>query len=179
MDPPSPAAAELQELAEKYRTLAGLRQQRDAGAQATRATLADLAARFPGCLRELDTLGAPEIARRAGAAGDAAAGGPREPWMAWIWAYHRLMRAALATKRALGRGRPRPQEVTVLAAQARTLTGLPLDESFVLSVAAPPQRRLGVAVMRLLGQLYGQPPTLISDALFPTRRPSPYTLEER
>jgi hypothetical protein len=179
MDPPSLAAAELQELGEKYRTLAGLRDQRDGGAQASRGTLRDLAARYPGCLRELDTLGAKEIARRAGAAGAAAAGGPREPWMAWIWTYHRLMRAALATKRALGRGRPRPQQLPALAEQARALAGLPLDDAFVLAVVAPPQRRLGVAVLRLLGELYGQPPALIADALFPARRAAPYTLEER
>jgi hypothetical protein len=179
MDPPSPAAADLLDLADKYAALARLRGQRDGGdVQADRAMLRGLAARYPGCLRELDTLGAQEITRRARAAQEAGAGGPREPWMAWIWTYHRLMAAALATKRAIGRGRPRPEELPTLAARAREVSGLPLDDAFVQEVATPPQRRLGVAVLRLLGALFGQPPTLVAQTLFPARRPAPYTLEE-
>src|SRR3954470_17992695 len=176
MEPPSPAAAELLELAEKYRTLAGLRAQKDGTpAQAGRATLQALAARHPGCLRELDTLGAPEIERRARAARAAAAGGPREPWMAWIWAYHRLMRATLATKQALGRDRSGAGPE--LAAEAERIAGFPLDAAFVQAVAAPPQRRLAVLVLERLGQLFGAPPATIADTLSPRRRPAPYTLE--
>jgi hypothetical protein len=179
MDPPSPAAADLLDLAEKYGALARLRAQRDGdGAQADRATLRGLAARYPGCLRELDTLGPGEISRRARAAQEAAAGGPREPWMAWVWSYHRLMGAALATKRAIGRGGPRREELPALVARAAEVAGLPLGEAFVLAVATPPQRRLGVAILRLLGELFARPPAEISGALFPARRPSPYTLEE-
>jgi hypothetical protein len=179
MDPPSPAAADLLDLAEKYAALARLRGQRDGGdGQADRTTLRGLAARYPGCLRELDTLGAEEITRRARAAREAGAGGTREPWMAWIWTYHRLMAAALATKRAIGRGRPRPEELATLAARAREVSGLALDEAFVQEVAAPPQRRLGVAVLRLLGTLFAEAPTVIAQVLFPARRPAPYTLEE-
>jgi len=180
MDPPSPAAADLLDLGEKYATLARMRGQRDTGAgQADRATLRGLAARYPGCLRELDTLGAAEISRRARAASEAGGGGAREPWMAWIWAYHRLMGAALQTKRAIGRGRLRPEELPALVARAREVSGLALDDAFVRAVAAPSQRRLGVVVMRLLGELFAEAPTLIAETLFPARRPPPYTLEER
>ena len=179
MDPPSPAAADLLDLAEKYATLARLRGQRDTGdTQADRATLRGLAARYPGCLRELDTLGPAEIARRARAAQDAGGGGAREPWMAWIWTYHRLMGAALQTKRAIGRGGLRAEELPALAARAREVSGLPLDDAFVHAVAAPPQRRLGVVVLRLLGELFAQAPTVIAETLFPARRPPPYLLEE-
>jgi hypothetical protein len=179
MDPPSPAAADLRELAEKYRALAGLRAQKDGSpAQAGRATLQALAARHPGCLRELDTLGGPELERRASAAAAAAAGASLEPWMAWVWAYHRLMRATLDTKRALGRGRPHPDRLPALIAEAERIAGFPLGAGFVEAVAAPPQRRLGVVVLQLLGQLFGHPPALIADSLFPRRRPAPYTLEE-
>jgi hypothetical protein len=86
-------------LARKYGALAELRARRDeGGAPATRGELRSLAAEFPGCLRELDTLGADELAHRAVATAAAAAGAVREPWMAWIAAYHALMRDALAAR---------------------------------------------------------------------------------
>jgi hypothetical protein len=179
MDPPSPAAAELRELADKYRALAQLRGRRDGGgAPAGAPTLRALAAKHPGCLRELDTLGLGELERRACAADAAAEGGAREPWMAWIWAYHRLMRAALATKRALGGAPPPPDRMTALAAEAQRLAGFALEARFVTEVAAPPQGRLAVLVLRRLGDLFAQPPRTIADTLFPPRRPPPYTLEE-
>src|SRR5262245_17613048 len=91
----------LATLARKYGTLVGLRGRRDGGGPpATRDELRALAAEFPGCLRELDTLGPGELARRAAAATAAAAGGPREPWMDWIADYHALMADALAARAA-------------------------------------------------------------------------------
>jgi hypothetical protein len=98
--------------------------------------------------------------------------------MAWIWAYHRLMRATLATRRALGRGPLRPEQVAPLAAEAERIAGFPLDGGFVPAVAAPPQGRLGVAVLERLGRLYAEAPAVIAGALFPRRRPAPYTLED-
>jgi len=95
----SSAALTLEALADKYRALLALRGRRDTGgAPATRDELRALAARFPGCLRELDTLGADELARRATAAAAAAGGGAREPWMDWIAAYHALMSDALGAR---------------------------------------------------------------------------------
>jgi hypothetical protein len=86
-------------LVRKYGALAKLRARRDeGGAPATRGELRSLAGEFPGCLRELDTLGPDELARRAVAVAAAAAGAIREPWMAWIAAYHALMRDALAAR---------------------------------------------------------------------------------
>jgi hypothetical protein len=180
MSAPCPDATALAALAEKYRTLAGLRAHRDGPAPTVdRATLRALADRHPGCLRELDTLGQAELERRALAADEAARGGAREPWMDWVWAYHRLMRAALATKRALGRDRPDPARARTLAEAAARIAGWPLDEGFVQTVAAPPQGRLSVTVLRLLAGLFAVPPAAIATALFPRRRPSPYTLEEQ
>lgn len=89
----------LDALARKYRALEALRVRRDEGrAPATRDELRVLAGEFPGCLRELDTLGREELSRRASAAAAASAGGPREPWMAWIAAYHALMSEALGAR---------------------------------------------------------------------------------
>ena len=59
----------LDAMARKYRALVALRARRDGGgAAATRDELRALAAEFPGCLRELDTLGPEELGRRAAAA---------------------------------------------------------------------------------------------------------------
>jgi hypothetical protein len=89
----------LAALARKYEALVALRARRDGGgAAATRDELRTLAAEFPGCLRELDTLGSEELARRATAVAGAAAGGVREPWMDWIAAYHTAMTDALAAR---------------------------------------------------------------------------------
>ena len=59
-------AAALRALARKYERLASWRARRDGGGPAaTRDELRALAAEFPGCLRELDPLGAAELGRRA------------------------------------------------------------------------------------------------------------------
>jgi len=93
---PTLPRARLEALARKYAALVALRSRRDGdGPAATRVELRALAAEFPGALRELDTLGAPELARRADACTASLAGGIQEPWMAWIDAFHTLMRGAL------------------------------------------------------------------------------------
>jgi hypothetical protein len=181
----TPDAAGLLELAEKYRALAALRARRDAAqggsgsadeptAAQTRAILRGLAERYPGCLRELDTLGAAEIERRAAMAAAAASGGPREPWMAWVWAFHQLMRATLVLRRA-----PIPSDPTARAqvlGETERLAGFALDDDFLSEVARPPQRRLAVVVFRRLSRLFAVPAAEIAETLFPTRRPSPYSL---
>jgi hypothetical protein len=149
-----PSGALAGALARKYRALVALRARRDGGgAAATRDELRALAAEFPGCLRELDTLGPAELERRAAACTAADAGGgrvpPDEPWMAWIAAYHALMRDALA-ERAGGR------------------------QSRGSSTESP--GRLNVVVLRELGARFGVPPATIAATLFPVRRPSPYRL---
>jgi hypothetical protein len=99
----------LDGLARKYRALVALRARRDGGGPpATRGELRRLAGEFPGCLRELDTLGAEELARRAAATAAAAAGGAREPWMDWIASYHALMGEELAA-RARGKTAAAPE----------------------------------------------------------------------
>jgi hypothetical protein len=151
---------ELRALARKYRALVALRARRDGGegGREVTAQLRALAGEFPGCLRELDTLGAEELSRRAQAVERAAAenGGRPEDWMAWIWDYHRLMRAALALRRG-----QRPAEA---------------DAAFAAEVTTPPEGRLGIVVLRRLAATHGRPAPEIAAALFPLRRPSPYQL---
>jgi len=150
----------LDALARKYQALVALRARRDGGgAPATRDELRALAGEFPGCLRELDTLGPEELARRAAALAAAAAGGPREPWMDWIAAYHALMNEALAARSGDA---------------ARAVAGDGGD--FAAAALSPPEGRLNVMVLRALGARFGVEPATIAATLFPLRRPSPYAL---
>ena len=139
----SPGADELHALARKYRTLVALRARRDQPQPArpdeppplserTPAAVLRSLARVPGCLRELDTLGPAELARRAARVAEAAtAGAATEPWMSSMARYHSLMRAALAIRRAGG------SAVEDASDRAR------VDAAFVADVMAPPDGRLG------------------------------------
>ena len=149
----------LDAIARKYRALVALRARRDGGgAPATRDELRALATEFPGCLRELDTLGPGELGRRAAAAAAAAAGGAREPWMEWIVGYHALMSEALAVR-------------------AQGATGVAADgDALAAAALAPPEGRLNVMVLRELGARFGVAAATIAETLFPLRRPSPYQL---
>jgi hypothetical protein len=139
-------------LARKYAALAGLRLRRDGdGPPATRGELRALAAEFPGCLRELDTLGADELARRATATAAAASGAVTEPWMHWIAAYHEAMREALAAR-------------------------APGSAADSVGRVSGPEGRLNVVILRRLALRFGVPADIIAHTLFPVRRPSPYTL---
>jgi hypothetical protein len=169
----------LRALARKYRSLVELRARRDGGAAAAAGeapamgVLRELAREFPGCLRELDTLGAAELARRAAAAeGAAGEASSVEDWMLWIWGYHRLMRAALAIRRGTA------AEVSgQVSGQVSGVEGDDLvDAGFVAEVRAPPGGRIGIVVLRRLEALHGRPAREIAARLFPPRRPSPYEL---
>jgi len=146
------------ELARKYAALVALRARRDSqGPPATRDELRGLAAEFPGCLRELDTLGRDELARRATVVAAAAAGAVTpEPWMQWIAAYHDAMKQALIA-RASGRGAGQGGE----AGRGGT---------------AGPEGRLNVTILRQLASRFDVPAETIANTLFPVRRPSPYQL---
>jgi hypothetical protein len=155
-------------LARKYAALVDLRRRRDAGGDPNGGgALRALAAEFPGCLRELDTLGLAELERRARACAD----GAPEPWIPWIAGYHALMRAALAV-----RARADRSEVAALVAAASSTAGGALDAEFVAAVLNPPEGRVGIVVFRALAARFDTPAATIAAALFPVRRPSPYVL---
>lgn len=184
-------AQALIQLARKYRALAELRQQRDrrghggpasdsAAAGALRERLRVLAQEFPGCLRELDTLGEPELVRRAEVAARAGAsegigafadGGER--WMAWICAYHALMRAALHIRAGASASAGDP---ATAARAASAHAGITVDSAFVAAVERPPQGRLGIVVLRLIAAHFDVPAHDVAATLFPPRRPRPYQL---
>jgi hypothetical protein len=157
----APSSRALGDLARKYRSLAALRARRDGdGPAASRAELRALASEFPGCLRELDTLGTAELGRRAEACAFASADGPREPWMDWIFGYHTLMRRAL----------------TLRQARARTEADVANQDAYARAVLAPPGGRMSVVVLRALAAAFSVPAAAIAEGLFPPRRPRPYRL---
>jgi len=173
---------ELAELADKYAALLHLRTARDRGdtppaAEALRA----LSVRFPGCLRELDTLGAREIMRREKAARVAAAGGPLEPWMCWIHVFHGLMAATLRVKGAASAHKLRPgntpsappapgSRATSEILELLARLGHADPSAFLATVAAPPRGRLVPLVIDALATAFGVDRDVLEDALFPRRR---------
>jgi hypothetical protein len=174
----SPTREELQSLARKYDKLAELRKRRDeGGGVAPRGELLVLAREFPGALRELDTLPRAEIERRRAALRATLQGDPPLSWMTWLIAYHVTMRAALFIKGHLARSHARGAPVSAelaraIARDAERHAGVPIDESFVQSVAEPPARRLNAAVFERLGRELGVAADEMWQALFPSRRAS-------
>jgi hypothetical protein len=167
-----PSAAELSRLAWKYQTLGDLRRARARGdAVPAREVFKALAAEFPGCLNELDTLPLEDIDARASALTRAAEGGPLADWMAWLFSYHDLMRAALRIKPRVARG-PLLDAARAdrLAREESARASAPIDADFVRAVAAPPLGRLNAAVFDRLAARYGAPAAAIKRALFPRSR---------
>jgi hypothetical protein len=143
-----------------------------------------LAEEFPGCLRELDRLGAPELARRAellagatispgarrkGAEGEDTESGETESgeteseeaegWIGWIWTYHRLVAAALAARS----GR---------AVRGRQDDALPPSfvAAFVEASRAPEGGRLSQVAIAFVARHAGARAADVAATLFPARR---------
>lgn len=150
-----PSAGALEALAAKYEELARLRVERAAGAPpAPRVVLRQLAARFPGSLRELDTMPLDELRARGAALREAARTGRLEPWMAWTAAYHLLLRQ--------GGEQPAPPPAP---------TGV---EGALLAARASP-RRPGAArrteeALRVIAEVFDVPVDEVARALLPRRR---------
>jgi hypothetical protein len=86
----------------KYEEMRALRRADADGAAFDRARAARLAARFPGALREIDTLPMEELERRLAAVETAVAEPNKaEPWMHAMARFHELLGGALVAKRWL------------------------------------------------------------------------------
>jgi hypothetical protein len=175
---PAPLQADdLRALARKYEALVVLRQARDHGDEAHPSeVLRDLSVEFPGSLRELDTLGLPELRRRAAAASAAGDGAATEPWMSWIVTFHRLLAAGLLIKRTAGsRHAPTIDE----GARARLLeeaslrAGLRVDVVLFAAFVRPPGGRLAPLVLREVALRFAVPVDEVAHTLFPSRRAGP------
>ena len=97
------ARAALEDLHVKYTEMRRLRMLAiESPTTDPRRDMAELAARFPGALREIDELALDEFNRKLDALGAATADEARvEPWMEATARFHELTRGALAVKRWL------------------------------------------------------------------------------
>lgn len=169
--PEPPTDQELTGLADKYEVLVQLRMARDQDAPApSRETLRTLSRRYPGSLRELDTLGLPELQRRATVARQAADGAPREPWMAWILAFHRLTAAALLVKRHRSAQRRGTMDPGASLDQVAATAGFRLPAELIERLGHPPGGRLTPVVLQELALRFGVAPRELAETLFPSRR---------
>jgi hypothetical protein len=163
----TPTPGQLRALARKYRTLGAWRRAKLAGASApSRTEFQALASRFPGALRELDTLTIDVIDARADAletASDSLAN--IRAWMIWVHRYHAWMRAALFVRRH--RSREGEGSTETLALTARAHAGIAVDASFVAACSAPPGGRLRPVVLERLASETETDPDRIRAALFP------------
>jgi hypothetical protein len=163
---PIPPLQAFARLAFKYDTLAALRRDRERGAPVPpRDVFRALAAEFPGCLAELDTLPLDVIDARAAALRQAGEGAEPEPWMGWLAAYHALFRAALWIKPRSG-----SRDAERLAEEASAATGVPVDAAFARSVARPPGGRISAVVLAVLAAREGRDARDLARAIFPGRR---------
>jgi hypothetical protein len=161
---PSLLAEEVPALAEKYATMRALREA--GGPNASRETLRELSARFPGSLAELDRLEAVVLEERAVESARLAAVAHERgtidhdalpTWAAGWISVHRAMRGALNIKRRLGATRrlDEPAREVLLADIERDGT----DEERALldeldRIAAPPNGRLlDLVLSQVAGEL--------------------------
>jgi hypothetical protein len=148
------AREDLRELRGKYAEMLSMRQEHARGGEEeahararARKRMAELAARFPGALREIDDLELGTIRTRIAALDAAARGeGPSEPWMEAMARFHSLARGALCAKRWLaGRKQIDGAVARAFAQEARGLP-FPLDAQAwtadLARVAAPPRGRI-------------------------------------
>lgn len=130
-----------------------------------------LAAEFPGALWELDRLPLEELDQRRERLVAAASGGPRAPWMDWLFAYHALFRGALAVKARLRARRSLHEgEAGELAAVASRAARVSLDAGFIEAIARPPAGRLAAVVWAWMAARFGESREGMGRALFPGSR---------
>jgi len=164
----APTRDELLALEAKYAQVLLLRGAHERGEPIPeRGVFKAFAERFPGVLRELDTLPLDVVTTRRLALGEAALGGVVEPWMAWMVAYHELMRAALWMKlRTAKQPDVTNERMVFLVRGVANEFGFGVDESFVVDVVRPHSGRLNAMVLGRLEVMFGVPVAEIRKALF-------------
>ena len=174
--------ASLEGLAAKYRELLDLRRRREElegqgvlrlegdAALARRQQLRSLSRRFPGALRELETLSASAVAARLEDLAEELdrarrwpeVGAPERRWIRVVLDYHAALRDGLAIRRWLGAqprqaGAPSPELVQRFRAwYVREGVGAAeVDAAFLARYLAPPQGRLTELVWLELASRHG------------------------
>jgi hypothetical protein len=145
-------------LTEKYDRIAALRADYDrTGGVVDRAAVAALAQRWPGAVRELDTLAPAVLSARREALRAAGTGEGAVPaWAVAHDAWHRVMVAALWVKAQVRRDAVDDgARDAALAAGATARAGVALGEGFVAAVRRPPGGRLAAVVTAVVARHHG------------------------
>lgn len=157
----------------KYQRMLEMRRLNDSGVEHdARGLMRELAAEFPGALREIDVLPLATIEERLRALDDVILrGGDVALWMRCVADYHAMLRAALRIKRL---ALPRHDLVAALAGLAGAYVpraGEPRIEEFdtvmLGAVLNPTAGRLNPWLYRLLEQRHGIPTGELDRLLFP------------
>jgi hypothetical protein len=171
---PAASEAAVMALLDKYREIKRLREEHTRGdEQDPRPQLRELAARFPGALRELDELPMDVIDERLSSLHDVLARvHPAPPWVALQLGYHGWMRAALRIK-LIARGRDSAHIDSVLAElRQRYAPGAydpplaSLDRAAVSAILEPLDGRLNPWVFARVAAVAGVEPDAVRRALF-------------
>lgn len=123
-----------EDLRRKYVWLLRVRRDAAAGITMSRAEAQELAAAFPGALRELDDTPMDALERREAELEEDL---PLPPWALATWLYHAILRDLLADARSGAR----PQGGLVEVAIARVAVALGASEAEVTAHALPFARR--------------------------------------
>lgn len=174
--------SELEELAEKYRVLARLRERReelegrgergfgDEEGKARRDEFRRIARRYPGALRELQASTAAGLRAKARAVEAEIAAGRTEPERAWIRVvleFHAAVRDALVVKGWLARNVPREAAITPeVVAAFRAAHGGRADAALLEAHRHPPGGRLLALVWAALATRTGRPRAELERAVF-------------
>lgn len=166
-----PTREELLALDGKYAQIEALRRARERGEEVPERTVfKELAAQFPGALRELDMLPMSVIEARRQALARVLGGDSIEPWMAWIVTYHALMRIALWIKlRTAKQPDVTMDRAAFLVRGIEREFGFGVEEQFVVDVARPHAGRLNAVVLGRLEKLFGVSASEIREAIFRKR----------
>ncbi|MGH7294961.1 MAG: hypothetical protein ACRELB_08510 [Polyangiaceae bacterium] len=155
---------DLEGLRAKYLEMLSMRVEHAAGSEesqaAVRARMAELAAVYPGALREIDALELGEIRRRVARLEEVLHGRVQvEPWMEAMARFHALTRGALCAKRWLGGRKSVDGAVRRHFASAAATLRFPEDArswaADLARVAAPPRGRLTELVLARLAEELG------------------------
>jgi hypothetical protein len=171
----APTRDDLLALEEKYAQVEALRRARERGEPIPeRAVFKALAERFPGVLRELDVLSMDVVTMRRQQLALAMGGECVEcvePWMAWMAAYHALMRVALWVKmRTAKQPDVTPQRMVFLMQGIEKEFGFDVEESFVADVARPRTGRINAVVLARIATMFEVTEAEVRGGLFGTRR---------
>jgi hypothetical protein len=155
----------------KYVEIRRLRTESDPSPQ---LAMRELAADFPGALRELDELPIQLIEERIVALEAALAGGPLPDWARWAIAYHGLLRVVLRIRRRAGKDKDLAALTEWLAHRYLPTADEPsleeLSAEVVAEILRPPDGRLNRWVFAYLAPSFGQTADELEKVIFP---PSP------